>query len=389
MVSKADMRAIAKKVVTAMNMKDGETLVIKGGVHTQELIEEMAILAEKQGIETGIRTVSDNYVRRSYKEVPLKYLARTSKSAMHNAEILNNRIYIESPKDPRILSDIPHKVLGIVTKANKPLSEKYDKLKVKGVIVGWPTPELAEQLGVPYKIVERIIIKGMLVPWKLLADKGEILKNKLTGAEWVHIYDEYGTNLRLKMGPRKIMIADGYASDSDIKRGDVWQNLPDGETFTTPIETYAEGTLVSPMRRDYFTDKPITGIKLVFEGGKLNMQKTNAEKGNKLLHETLKRAIAIDKKTVKVLRTTHPAELGIGTNPVIDRIIGYLLTDEKIGGTIHVAIGKNNPSTYGGKSDSVMHWDFITNKGVNVDVIKKRNGRELITPMISKGKPVK
>ncbi|MAH43309.1 hypothetical protein CL614_06375 [archaeon] len=389
MVSKSIQRKIAKKVVEAMNMKVGETLAIRGGTHTQDLVEEMALIAAKQGVEVGFRTSSDNFVKRIYKEVPQKYLARASKMAMHGASVLDNRIYIESPKDPRITGNIPHKLMGAISKANKPLSEKYDKLKIKGVIVGWPTRELASQLGCSYKTLERIIIKGMLVDWKVLNKKGNILKKKLKGADFVHIHDEYGTDLRLKMGNRKIMIADGYASDQDLVEGDVWQNLPDGETFTTPIETYAEGTLVSPYRRDYFTNKPIKGIKLVFEKGKLNLQKTKAEQGNAILHKTLKQAIAIDKKTVKVLRTTHPAELGIGTNPVIDQIIGYLLTDEKIGGTIHVAIGKNNPSSYGGKSDSVIHWDFITNKGVNVDVIKKSRGKEIITPLLSKGKLAK
>lgn len=369
-----------------MNMKEGETLAIRGGTHTQELIEEMALIAAKQGVEVGFRTSSDDFIKRSYKEIPQKYLARSSKMAMHAADILDNRIYVESPKDPRVTENIPHKLMGAISQANKPLSQKYDKLKIKGVIVGWPTRELASQLGCTYKTLERIIIKGMLVDWKFLNTKGDLLKNRLKGADYVHIHDEYGTNLRLRMGKRKIIIADGYASDQDLRNGDVWQNLPDGETFTTPIETFAEGTLFSPYRRDYFTNKPIKGIKLVFEKGRLNLQKTKAEKGNAILHKTLKQAIAIDKKTVRVLRTTNPAELGIGTNPVIDKIIGYLLTDEKVGGTIHVAIGKNDPSSYGGKSDSVIHWDFITNKGVNVDVIKISNGREKVLPLLSQGK---
>ncbi|HMK45172.1 MAG TPA: aminopeptidase, partial [Methanocella sp.] len=60
------------------------------------------------------------------------------------------------------------------------------------------------------------------------------------------------------------------------------------------------------------------------------------------------------------------AELGIGLNPVIDRAIGYILTDEKIGGSVHVAFGMSEG--YGGAIMSSMHWDFVTAPGETVEV---------------------
>ena len=51
-------------------------------------------------------------------------------------------------------------------------------------------------------------------------------------------------------------------------------------------------------------------------------------------------------------------ELGIGTNFGIDRPIGAILFDEKIGGTVHLAVGKSYPET-GGTNESVVHWDMI------------------------------
>ena len=77
------------------------------------------------------------------------------------------------------------------------------------------------------------------------------------------------------------------------------------------------------------------------------------------------------------MRTINIAELGIGINPIIDKIIGYLLTDEKIGGTIHVAIGENYRFPCG-KSHSCLHWDFITNKGVNLAVISNKKEKIII-----------
>ena len=97
---------------------------------------------------------------------------------------------------------------------------------------------------------------------------------------------------------------------------------------------------------------------MVFENGRLNLQKTAAEKNEKYLKRTIKISSEIDRKNEKVIRTTHFAELGIGTNPVINEIIGYLLTDEKIGGTIHLALGMAYKKG-GGRNNSILHWDMI------------------------------
>jgi aminopeptidase len=71
------------------------------------------------------------------------------------------------------------------------------------------------------------------------------------------------------------------------------------------------------------------------------------------------------------------AELGIGLNPLIDKSIGYTLTDEKIGGTIHIAIGYNK-GAYGGRSESCLHWDFVTHKGINLETISGKKRKMLI-----------
>ncbi|MHA2231346.1 MAG: aminopeptidase, partial [Candidatus Hodarchaeales archaeon] len=70
------------------------------------------------------------------------------------------------------------------------------------------------------------------------------------------------------------------------------------------------------------------------------------------------------------------AELGIGLNNAITNAIGYILTDEKIGGTVHVAFGNN--SSFGGISKSNLHWDFVSAVGVNIEVTYKDGSSKLI-----------
>jgi len=82
--------------------------------------------------------------------------------------------------------------------------------------------------------------------------------------------------------------------------------------------------------------------------------------------EAFKKSIEIDKKEEEV-RTTNIAELGIGCNPAIDKAIGYILTDEKLGGSVHVAFGSN--FSYGGTSKSSMHWDFVTHPSATIEIV--------------------
>lgn len=65
--------------------------------------------------------------------------------------------------------------------------------------------------------------------------------------------------------------------------------------------------------------------------------------------------------------THNVAELGLGLNEKIKKPIGYVLTDEKIGGSAHVTIGDNKG--YGGLSESTLHWDFVTGTKENVTII--------------------
>lgn len=361
-------KKIAKRIVDAMSMKPGETLRIAGGLHTHGLIEDMALEAARIGVQPSFSTASDEYTKAFYERVPEKYLRSTSKLALKMVEALDNTIRIESPKDPRIMEGIPQHKIAAAIEGNRPVRKKMDKYEIKWCYAGFATEEMASKLNIRYSLLKKFIFDGIMLKPETLQKPGRVIKSALAGAKSVRITDEYGTDLTLKLIGRKIKIADGLIDGADMKQKDIGLNLPDGEVFTSPLETVGSGILVSPKRTDVLTGKMIENIRMVFENGKLRLDKTTAEKNEQLLKNTIKHFISIDRKNESVIRTTNVAELGIGLNPIIDRIIGYLLTDEKIGGTIHVAIGMNKDKAYGGSSSSALHWDFITNKGVNIEL---------------------
>lgn len=370
-------KKIARRVIWGMNMKKGESLFLRGGSHEQELIEEMAITAMKQGNDVMTGMGSDELAKRVYSEIPMPYIKRTSKLSMKLMEALNNYVGIEKLKDPRIAEKFPPKKIAASQQANEPIQKKIEKYKIKTCVVGYPTKEMAGKLNIKFALLEKFILNGMLISYKDLMKKAGFLYKNLVNAEYVRAYDEYGTDLKLRVKNRRPLVDDGFISNADIKNGDLHSNLPCGELFLAPVETYGEGVLVSPKRTDVYTGKMIENIRLVFEKGRLNLKKTRAEKNERALKTTLKNSMAVDRKLYKKVRTINVAELGIGMNPVIDKIIGYLLSDEKIGGTIHVAIGENYRFP-NGRSRSCLHWDFISNKGINLSAVSGKKEKIII-----------
>jgi aminopeptidase len=117
----------------------------------------------------------------------------------------------------------------------------------------------------------------------------------------------------------------------------------------------------------------IRNTELRFSKGRLDLERTKAPSDQETIVETFKQALRVDEATQKRLRTMNVAEIGIGCNPRTNKAIGFVLTDEKITGSVHLAFGSN--ISYGGTSQSIMHWDFVTAPKVTL-VARTEDGSE-------------
>ena len=168
--------------------------------------------------------------------------------------------------------------------------------------------------------------------WRALSDRQARLIDRLAKASELRIVAE-GTDLTLAVGGRTWVNSDGR------------RNMPSGEVFTGPHEDSAEGTVrfsvpSSPSGVD------VAGVELRFSAGRV--VDARAERGERYLLDTL----ATDEGASRL------GELGVGTNDGIDRPTGMILLDEKIGGTVHLALGSSYPET-GGTNRSAVHWDLV------------------------------
>ena len=366
--SKKQIKDCAKNMVETCNVRPGDAVSIRGGVHAQSLLEEVAIVCYRKGASPLIMSASDDYSKRIYDEIPASVLSKTPKHYVGMVKESDLLIVIEELDDPKIAEGFPRSKLVARRKGMLPVMDiiYHPTDGKKWLYAGWPTAAAAKSYGIPYKQLESIIVGGMSVPPKELMKLGKSMARKLAGASWVHVWDAKGTDFRVCVEGRRLNIDDGFISKSDYDIGDRGANLPAGEVFFAPVETKGEGTLYCPITRDRMSEKILKGVRLEFKDGKLLLDRAKADVGEDQMVASFKESERIDKGKYSPVRTKNVAELGIGFNPKIKKAIGYILTDEKVSGTVHLAFGANN--TYGGTSESVMHWDFVSAPGVNMEI---------------------
>ena len=203
----------------------------------------------------------------------------------------------------------------------------------------FPTDAYASGAAMSRAAFEDFLYRACLVDqpdpvaaWRRASEETHRLTDWVQGREEV-VIEGPGTKLKLNVSGRKFVAADGR------------YNMPDGEFFTGPVEDSAEGEITFHLPAAY-QGREVSGVRFRFEGGRV--VDATAERGEDFLISTL--------DTDAGARAL--GELGIGTNFGIAAGTGEILLDEKIGGTVHLAVGASYPET-GGVNESAVHWDMI------------------------------
>jgi aminopeptidase len=252
-------------------------------------------------------------------------------------EAIDARLAIQAPENTTALAAVDPARLARAARARVPIREAAMRARWCGTL--WPTPAGAQQAGMGTaqfaSFVERALFLDRDDPvaaWAELRERQARLIERLSAADELRIEAD-GTDLRLRVKGRTWINSDGK------------RNMPSGEVFTGPLEDSAHGVIrytipASP------NGVEVRDVVLRFEEGRV--VEATAAAGQGYLRETL----ATDPGASRL------GEIGIGTNFGIDRPVGTILFDEKIGGTVHLAVGSSYPET-GGVNESAVHWDMI------------------------------
>jgi aminopeptidase len=264
-------------------------------------------------------------------------LAFVPSSTLFEAEATSARIRISAEVDTRSMSRIDPKRQAIYERARDPL--RAAARKHRWVLTQFPTPAYAADARMSLDEYEQFVTMALFLnrpdptaEWKALGRRQSGLVDFLSHTRTIRI-EAPETDLTLSVAGRTWINSDGR------------RNMPSGEVFTGPIEESATGKLRSgfPVCRD---GRELVGISLEFRAGEV--VRARADQGEDYLLAMLE----LDPGARRL------GELGLGLNPGIDRFTGSILYDEKIGGTVHLALGQSYSET-GGVNRSALHWDLI------------------------------
>lgn len=342
----SDMRQkrLAELLVNySTDVQVGEWVGILGDVNALPILRDVysAVLA-RGGYPTLM--LSDEYMTRTFlrdaNDEQVNWLDPSSKLYYENADVY---IRVGAPRNTRAGSSITGKRLQKVRAAQRELLDirlgRAAREEFKWVGTLFPTEALAQEANMSLEEYEDFVYgacfcgkENPAAEWQKLSEMQQKKVDWLLGKKNVTCK---GPNIDLTLS-----IEERTFINSDGKR-----NMPSGEIFTGPVEESVNGWV----RFSYPSivgGRAVSGIELKFEDGKVI--EASAEQNEDLLFAQLD----TDE------RSRYLGEFAIGTNFGINKFTGSILYDEKIGGTIHMAIGKGYPET-GSKNDSAVHWDMI------------------------------
>jgi leucyl aminopeptidase (aminopeptidase T) len=268
-----DYEALAQKLVNqCAAVKEGEVVLVSGGVKDIELLEDIAVNVSKVGAFPLIIVGSDRLTRKMLTEVPEKYDSQFPILNMKLFDFTNVVIGVSYGEDPGLLADIPPDRIAEISKASAPVNDLAVKRNIRQVSLGnglYPTEALAKQFGMTKNELSEIFWNGVNTDYSKLEAKGKALKEMLKAGKEVQITNTNGTDLKVRIENRPVFASDGTTSAEDLTGGLAAMQvyLPAGEVFVTPVPGTAEGIVI--VDHDYYQGKLIEDIKLTFKEGKL------------------------------------------------------------------------------------------------------------------------
>lgn len=327
----------------SLELKKGDEILIQGENVSTELIKEVYKKALKIGAHPLIITTIPEQEELFYKFAGESQLNYSSPYLKYLIENVDATLKILGHNNTKNLASVNPEKIKARTLAKKEITEIMLKRAAEGSlnwnVCQFPTQADAQEAGMSLLDYREFVYQSChlnrqdpVAYWSKFGQELERIAEILAEKSELHFLAE-DTDLKLKVKGRKWIADKGK------------ENYPGGEVFTGPIEDSVEGKIRFSFPGIY-SGKEIEDIRLEFEAGRV--VDASAAKGEELLHSLL--------ETDEGSR--YVGEVAVGCNQGIDKFTRNMLFDEKIGGTIHLALGRSYPET-GGENISTIHWDML------------------------------
>ena len=338
------VEALATVLVNySLGVRSGDWVVIQSPILGEPLADACTKAVLQAGGHPTTLLTSEVIAETTYltaNDEQLQFISPLTRTTVEEAV---GRIAILAPRNTRALSGIDPARLALSSQASGALQQTITRRTAEGdfnwTIGVYPTPAAAQDANMSLRSYEEFVYASGLLgepdpvqAWKEVGERQARLVEWITPRREIHIVAP-GTDLYLSVEGRTWLNDDGH------------KNFPGGEIFTAPLEDSVHGVVEFTFPA-FYSGREVQGVRLVFDGG--IVADASARTGESFLHEML----SMDDGAKRL------GEFAFGTNPGIRQFTKNTLFDEKMGGTLHMALGMAYPET-GGTNTSSLHWDMV------------------------------
>jgi aminopeptidase len=328
----------------SVGVRSGQSVRISGSPVAQPLIVELYRTVLQAGGHPLVRVVPDELGEIFYKTASDEQLRYFSPLTIQEIEQIDCTIGIWADQNTKALTGCDPKKIGMAQAARKQYMEIFLRRAAEGKLrwtgTQFPTNAAAQDAEMSLAEYEDFVFKAGLLDrtdpvaaWKRLSERQKRLVDLLNGKSDYHVVAANGTDVRMSVAGHRWINCDGH------------ENFPDGEVFTGPVLDSVNGTIHFSFPAVHH-GREVQDVRLTFKNGKV--VDASAGKGKDFL--------------ISMLDTDSGSrflgECAIGTNYQIRQYTRNTLFDEKIGGTVHFALGAGYPET-GNSNQSGLHWDMV------------------------------
>jgi len=343
-------------VERCIDVQPGWQVLVRTSPEARPLADEVIAAIARRGAY-ALPRLSFARVSPWLAEAPEELVGKLPETAAYELDHADTFVVIDAPENTREGSEISPERLMLRQQASRPHAEPFFAGEKPWVGCQFPTQALAQDAGMSLKAYEDFLYGAVLVDWEALGERMREIGAHFDAANEVHITGD-GTDLTFSL--------EGRQGKVDA----IGANMPGGEVFYSPVEDSANGTVTFSEYPACYGGRAVENVRLRFEDGRAVDASASSDE------DFLLKTLDTD-EGARVL-----GEFGIGCNPGIQRHTQNTLFDEKIEGTIHLALGNGFPFI-GGKNVSAVHWDMVKNLRGNGAIeldgeVVQRDGKWLI-----------
>ena len=325
-----EIRAYARQIVEkSCQVKQGELVMISLlGLGGLELVDAIQDELSRIGADCILYTRDTKMFKKwiiNASEKAMELEAQSQTELVRKADVY---IGLNAQENAMELGDIPREKMFAFVRSQKELVAERTRRRNLACMV--PTPAMAQVNQMSTDAFSRYFFGAVTYDFDRQRQGLAALQRRMEQAEAVRITAP-DTDLTMKLGKIPVIVCDGKA------------NLPDGEVFTAPVVDSVQGTIRFNAPSTY-RGRRFENVCLTFRDGKV----VEASANDPMIHQIL---------------DTDPGcrflgEFAVGTNPMVTQPMANVLFDEKLCGSIHLALGDSYPFADNGNKAGI-HWDLV------------------------------